>query len=227
MKILSIETSCEHASVALSLDDSHRALALEGHGNHSEHLLASITALLSEADLSLGSLDGIAFGAGPGAFTGLRLACGVAQGLAMGAGLGIAAISSLAALAIQEQQAENVFVVTDARMGEVYSAAYRVSRSNAIQVAAPACSPPEVLGLPDTGTWVLIGSGLAVYADALRAGFPERVAGWYPDRFPRAIDVARLAGSAPFLAPEQVAPIYVRNKVALTTAERLARGGRV
>lgn len=226
MKILSIETSCEHASVALSLGDSQRELALEGHSNHSEHLLASIAALLREADLPLGALDGIAFGAGPGAFTGLRLACGVAQGLAMGAGLGVAAICSLTALAVQQACDENVVVVTDARMGEVYSAAYRVSQGLAVEIAAPACSPPGLLRLPEAGEWILIGSGLAAYASDLRAAFPERIAGWYPDRYPRAVEVARLARTAVFVAPEQVAPLYVRNKVALTTAERLARGAR-
>lgn len=226
MKILSIETSCEHASVALSLGDSQRALALEGHSNHSEHLLASITALLQEADLPLGALDGIAFGAGPGAFTGLRLACGVAQGLAMGAGLGVAAICSLTALALQQACDENVLVITDARMGEVYSAAYRVSQGTAVEVAAPTCSPPGLLRLPEAGEWVAMGSGLAAYASDLRAALPERIAGWHPDRYPRATEVGLLARTAAFVAPELVAPLYVRNKVALTTAERLARGAR-
>lgn len=227
MKILAIETSCEHASVALSLDDGLHERVLEGHANHSEHLLASVTALLREAGLPLGALDGIAFGAGPGAFTGLRLACGVAQGLAMGAGLGVAAISSLAALAVQEEQADKVFVITDARMGEVYSAAYRVNRGSAVEMSAPACSPPGRVRLPDTGDWVLAGSGLAVYEDDLRGVLPAgRVTGWHPGRHARAADVARLARAAVFALPEQAGPLYVRNKVALTTDERRARGGR-
>lgn len=226
MKILSIETSCEHASVALSLGDDHRERVLEGHSNHSEHLLASIAGLLREADVSLSALDGIAFGAGPGAFTGLRLACGVAQGLAMGAGIGVAAICSLAALAIQEEGEANAFVVADARMGEVYSAAYRVNRGTVVEVAAPACSPPGLVRLPDSGTWTLMGSGLAAYEGDLRAALGERSAGWFPERYPRAADIARLARTAALIAPEQVAPLYVRNKVALTTEERRARGGR-
>ena len=89
MKILAIETSCEHASVALNLDEAVLEHVLDGHLKHSERLLPSLYELLAEAQLSLGQLDAVAFGAGPGAFTGLRLACGVAQGLAMGADLGV------------------------------------------------------------------------------------------------------------------------------------------
>lgn len=226
MKILAIETSCEHASVALSLNGDVRESLLEGHANHSEHLLANITALLIEADVPLGALDGIAFGAGPGAFTGLRLACGVAQGLAMGAGLGVAAISSLAALALQMRGAGRVLAITDARMGEVYSAAYRVSHDSAIEQSAPICSPPTQVCLPDEGDWALIGSGLAVHPDGLSSIRRERVSGWHPDRHPQAAQVALLAQTAVFSLPEQVGPIYVRNKVALTTDERRARGGR-
>lgn len=226
MKILAIETSCEHASVALSLDGVVHEHRLEGHVNHSEHLLASINTLLREADLPLVALDGIAFGAGPGAFTGLRLACGVAQGLAMGAGLGVAAISSLAALAMQAENADKVFVITDARMGEVYWAAYRVNHDEAVEILVPTCSPPGLVRLPDEGEWALIGAGLGVHECELRSVVGDGVSGWHPERHPRATDVARLARAATFCSPEHVGPVYVRNKVAFTTDERRARGAR-
>ncbi|MCC4116053.1 tRNA (adenosine(37)-N6)-threonylcarbamoyltransferase complex dimerization subunit type 1 TsaB [Aromatoleum toluclasticum] len=229
MKILSIETSCEHASVALLLDGETVERTLEGHSNHSERLLPTLKALLADAGVALGALDAVAFGAGPGAFTGLRLACGVAQGLAMGADLGVAPVCSLEALALQGR-GDAIYVATDARMGEVYSAAYRLADGLPVMVAPPTCCPPEMLTLPADGRWSGIGSAFAVYGDRIphevlnRLGRPEN------DAVPRAADVARLAvrlaEGGMLVAAEVAAPLYVRDKVALTTAERLARGGR-
>ena len=234
MKILAIETSCECASVALLVDGDVVERRLEGRANHSEYLLPTVRTLLADAGLTLAALDAIAFGAGPGAFTGLRLACGAAQGLGMGAGLGVVPVCSLAALALQGE-GEAVFVATDARMAEAYSAAYRLDRADAtgvqvIEVQPPACSPPARLALPDGGRWFAVGSAFGTYEADIPAAIIERLRGRDPAAVPRAVDVARLAvrqvreGRA--LAPEHAAPLYVRDKVALTTAERLARGGR-
>lgn len=229
MKILSIETSCEHASVALLFDGETVERSLEGHSNHSERLLPTLKILLSEAGIALGSLDAVAFGAGPGAFTGLRLACGVAQGLAMGADLGVAPVCSLEALALQGAGNE-IYVATDARMGEVYSAACRLSHGLPVMLAPPTCCPPEMLALPAEGRWTGIGSAFAVYGDRIPQEVLDRLGPQQQDAVPRAADVARLAvrlveGGA-LVAAEVAAPLYVRDKVALTTAERLARGGR-
>lgn len=229
MNILSIETSCERASIALLIDEEIVERTLEGHANHSDRLLATIRQLLADAGIGLNSLDAVAFGAGPGAFTGVRLACGVTQGLAMGADLGVAPICSLEALALQGI-GESVLVATDARMGEVYSAAYRLHGGGASETVSPQCTPPESLTLPDNGQWFGLGSALRVYADRIPQTLLDRLAGTDGEAVPRARDVARLA--EPFarqgklLAPECAAPLYVRDKVALTTAERLARGGR-
>ncbi len=206
---------------------------LEGHANHSEHLLPTVRSLLAYAGLELDSLDAIAFGAGPGAFTGLRLACGTVQGLAIGADLGVVPVSSLAALALQGE-GDAVFVATDARMGEVYSAAYRVSGGvNGAEVTEcrrPMCTPPAQLALPPDGSWFGIGSALRVYAADLPASLLARLSAQNAVAVPRAADVARLAASrylaGEVVAPEAAVPLYVRDKVALTTAERLARGGR-
>ncbi|MCK0507664.1 tRNA (adenosine(37)-N6)-threonylcarbamoyltransferase complex dimerization subunit type 1 TsaB [Aromatoleum anaerobium] len=229
MKILAIETSCEHASVALLVDDDIVERRLEGHANHSEYLLPTLRALLGEAGFPIATLDAIAFGAGPGAFTGLRLACGVAQGLGMGAGIGVVPICSLAALALQGE-GSTVFVATDARMGEVYSAAYRVEGKRAIEVQAPACSPPQHLALPLDERWFGVGSALRVHEAGIPASVIARLRGCNSAAVPQAADIARLAvheiREGRLLAPEYAAPLYVRDKVALTTAERLARGGR-
>ncbi|MDR1855529.1 MAG: tRNA (adenosine(37)-N6)-threonylcarbamoyltransferase complex dimerization subunit type 1 TsaB [Azoarcus sp.] len=226
MKLLAIESSCERASVALFFDGAIRARQLQGHANHSEHLLAAVRDLLSESGVAMNALDAVAFGSGPGAFTGLRLACGVAQGLALGAELGVIPVCSLAALALQSA-ASQVLAATDARMGEVYHARYRVEDDVAHELTAPMCCAPQDLALP-TGEWFGIGSAFAVYAEAL-APLRAALVGCDATATPAAAAVARLAaraGSAAIVAPEQAAPLYVRNKVALTTAERLARGNK-
>lgn len=229
MKILAIETSCELASLALMVGDDIIERTLEGHANHSERLLPSLRALLADAGLPLTALDALAFGAGPGAFTGLRLACGVAQGLAMGAGLGVVPVSSLAALSVQGD-ADNVFVATDARMGEVYCAAYRRAGTLPHEVHAPICVPPQQVALPPGPGWYLIGSALRAHPELIDRLAAGRCSGWNATAVPRARDVAAMAAAAvragAAVAPELAAPLYVRDKVALTTAERLARGGR-
>lgn len=229
MKILAIETSCEHASVALLVADEIIEHRLEGHANHSERLLPTVQGLLAEGGVSLAALDAIAFGAGPGAFTGLRLACGVAQGLAMGANLGVAPVCSLEALAL-DARAEEVLVLTDARMGEVYSAAYRMVDGFPRETQAPACTPPQLVPVPAGDGWMAVGSALRAYGPALEPLLAGRIVGSDPQAVPRAGAVARLAlprvRQGGLVAPELAAPLYVRDKVALTTAERLARGGR-
>jgi len=229
MKILAIETSCEHASVALLIDDEAVERRLEGHVNHSERLLPTLRELLADAQVTLAALDGIAFGAGPGAFTGVRLACGVAQGLAMGADLGVVPVCSLAALALQGR-GEKVLTLTDARMGEVYSAAYQLQSGVLTQLQPPACTPPQAVSMPPGEHWFAIGSALPAYETTLRAALGARACGWDGEAVARAGAVAHLAAQGvlrgALVAPELAAPLYVRDKVALTTAERLARGGR-
>ena len=229
MKILSIETATEHGSVALLHDGELLVRRIEGAANHSEAVLRDLRELLIEAGLAVTQLDAIAFGAGPGAFTGLRLACGVAQGLALGAGLGIAAIGSLQALALQVD-ARRVFVATDARMGEAYHAAFELDAEGVpMPFGQVGCSQPLELELP-AGDWFAAGSAFKVWAQELEARLLGRLTGCRPDMVPRAEEVARLGAVAvargALTPPELAAPLYVRDKVAFTTAERLARGGR-
>ena len=229
MNILSIETATEHGSVALLHDGELLVRRIEGAANHSEAVLRDLRELLIEAGLAVTQLDAIAFGAGPGAFTGLRLACGVAQGLALGAGLGIAAIGSLQALALQTD-ARRVFVATDARMGEVYHAAFELDAEGVpMPVGQVGCSQPLELELP-AGDWFAAGSAFKVWPQELEARLLGRLTGCRPDMVPRAEEVARLGAvtvaRGALTPPELAAPLYVRDKVAFTTAERLARGGR-
>jgi len=219
MQLLALETSTHRLSVALWRDGelTERAATLPSGG--SEWLLPAVQALLADGGMALGSLDGIAFGAGPGSFTGLRLAAGCAQGLAFGLDLPVVGICTLEALALASGEAR-VFACLDARMNEVYSAAY----AGGVQILAPSVSAPEQVPLPPGEDWVGCGDGFVSHPSRLPA--LPRVRG---DVLPTATAVARLA--VPRLAAGQgvdaalAAPLYVRDKVALTTAERLARGG--
>ena len=199
---------------------------LEGHANHSEHMLALVRSLLADAGLAVGALDAVAFGTGPGAFTGLRLACGLAQGLALGAGLGVIPVCSLAALAAQSPLPQ-VLAATDARMGEIYTGRYKVEHGTVTELSAPACCAPAVLSCPE-GEWFGLGSAFTAYGEAL-ASVRAVLAGCDTLAVPTAEAVARLAqtrGEAGMIPAEQAAPLYVRDKVALTVAERLARGNK-
>jgi tRNA threonylcarbamoyladenosine biosynthesis protein TsaB len=157
----------------------------------------------------------------------LRLACGVAQGLAWGLDLPVLPVSSLEALALACGERE-VWTCLDARMNEVYVAAYRVDGDVVGQLMAPTCLPPAVAPAPTfSGGWG-VGDGFAAYGSLLSARKPD-LAGLRPEAYPTAAAVLRLAAPA-FARGEgapaaQAQPIYVRDKVALTTAERLARGG--
>lgn len=194
----------------------------------SERLLPWAGELLAEAGLSLKQLDGIAFGAGPGGFTGLRLACGVAQGLAFGLDVPVAPVGTLAALALASGEGK-VLACLDARMHEIYVAAYVVAGDCVEEVVAPKVCAGEAAPLPEGDGWRGAGDGFAACGEALKQRMGDRLVGVDAKMFPTAAAVARLA--APVLAAgggipaAQAAPLYVRDKVALTTAERLARGG--
>ncbi len=229
MNILALETSCEQGSVALCSGGAPAVIRLDGHLNHSEHILEVVRSLLAGADLTPERLDAVAFGCGPGAFTGLRLACGIAQGLALGAGIGVVAVRSLAALALQGT-GESILAATDARMGEVYYACFERNGVEMLPLMEPRCVLPGEVELPAAGPWSGIGSAFLAHGDGLRAALGGRLASVSAAAVPCAGDVARIAAEkvrrGETCAPESVALHYVRDKVAYTTAERLARGGR-
>ncbi|WP_227814870.1 tRNA (adenosine(37)-N6)-threonylcarbamoyltransferase complex dimerization subunit type 1 TsaB [Nitrogeniibacter aestuarii] len=227
MKLLGIESSCEVVSVALSLDGNIEQRPVHGGKNASETLIPTIMRLLADMDVSLAALDGIVLGAGPGAFTGLRLGCSVAQGFSLSANLPILPVCSLEAIAL-DQARPRVLVVTDARMGETYHAAYICDGESVATSVAPACVPPESVALPDSGTWWVAGSALGAYPDRLSLE-SARVDGVDANALPQASALVRLAmarGLSQAVDAVHAAPLYVRDKVALTTAERLARGGK-
>lgn len=228
MNLLALETSSPRLSVALWRSGT----VTERHGSagvvHSEEILGLMGSLLCDAGLNACDMDAVAFSAGPGGFTGVRLGCAVAQGLAMAAGLPVVAIGSLEALAL-ETGAQRVYACVDARMNEVYCAAFERSGIGLKTLLEPRVLPAEAAPKPPGENWTLCGSGFSAYAGR----FPEWLAeqGGRPDQpeLPRAEWVARAAAERVLrgeVAPaSQAAPVYVRDKVALTVRERVARGG--
>ena len=223
MKILALETSTEHCSVAVWRDGTVEEADAHAGQRHSELLLPMTHRLLERHGLAVKALDGIAFGEGPGSFTGLRIACGVVQGLAFGAGLKVAGVGTLLAMAAAAD-AERVVCCLDARMGEIYHAAYVRSRAGWDVVHAPGLwSPDDVPALSGDG-WTGCGSGFAAHSQALGRRYAGRLSAIMPEVLPRARHVAELAVRAftegRAVPPEQAVPVYIRDKVALKTAER-------
>ncbi|BCX89968.1 tRNA threonylcarbamoyladenosine biosynthesis protein TsaB [Methylomarinovum tepidoasis] len=222
MKILALETATEACSAALYRDGRVCERFEVAPRRHAELILPMMTGLLEEAGLTLRELDALAFGRGPGAFTGLRIAAGVAQGTALGAGLAVVPVSTLAALAAEAlAQTPVAYAVAalDARMGEVYWGVYRRGEAGPVLVGREQVVDPRQAPLPDDLTEaVAVGHGWSAYGEVLRRRFGDRLRTIWPRRLPRAAWIARLAaGTDPgtqWLPPEQGLPVYLRDQVA-------------
>jgi tRNA threonylcarbamoyladenosine biosynthesis protein TsaB len=231
MKILALDTATENCSAALLIRGallSREELIVRG---HAQRILPMIVELLSEADVALQELTAIAFGRGPGGFTGVRLAACIAQGLAFGAALPVVAVSDLQALAQralgEEAGIERVLVCTDARMHEVYCGAFQRGSGGHARASAPEyVAAPQAVQLPQAwrpasgvaGAKVLgTGSGFTAYPE-LRVALGSGVGTIREDLWPRAAEIAQLAvaevHAGRLLAPEAAIPVYLRDDVA-------------
>lgn len=223
MKILALDTSTEYCSVALLHGIHVGSDEVHAGQKHSELLLPMIDRLLNDAGIRLGDIDGIAFGAGPGSFTGLRIACAVAQGLAFGAGKSVVPVSTLLALA-EASGADRVVAAIDARMKEVYLGAYERDAAGWHTVIDPCLQTPTAAPELRGDGWTAVGSGFGVLDGALVNACGDCLERVDVSLHPRAAEIARLA--APLfarglgVAPEEAVPIYVRDKVALKVSER-------
>lgn len=223
MKLLALDTSTTFCSVALWLDGALLAEGVEAGQRHSELILPMVDRLLVAAGLKLNRLDAIAFGEGPGSFTGLRIACGVVQGLAFGAGLPVVGVGTLLALA-EAADADDVACCIDARMKEAYFAAYRRADDGWATIVAPSLHAPGDLPALPEGDWVGAGNGFSAYADTIAPSLRAQLHSKSPVQLPHAREIARL-GARQFAArggrpAEEALPIYIRDKVALTIEEQ-------
>lgn len=201
------------------LSDSAALERFELGAQHSERILEMVREVLVEAGWALTQLDVLAFGRGPGLFTGLRIGAGVAQGLAFGADLPIVPISSLAALA-QGQPAPRVLAAFDARMHQVYFGAYVRAANGLVEIeGSETVVAPDAAPLPTAPDWVGAGSGWDEYHQELLQRLGDRVSGWQRQAYPHAVDLAHL-GAAAYAAGaavpvEQALPVYLRDDVAV------------
>ncbi|QWP78751.1 tRNA (adenosine(37)-N6)-threonylcarbamoyltransferase complex dimerization subunit type 1 TsaB [Lysobacter sp. K5869] len=238
MKLLAFETSTEACSVALWLDGEVLERFELAPRRHAELSLPWAEQLLAEAGVKRRELDAVALGRGPGAFTGVRLAIALAQGVALALDVPAIPVSTLAVLALRARPLaagagpQRVLSAIDARMGEVYTAAYELRDGEAFALDQEAVLAPDAAQLPDAGDgaldngWLGVGTGFAAADGALRQRLGARFAAIDADALPHAADLARLAAAAyargETVAPERIEPAYLRNNVALTIAEQAA-----
>lgn len=219
MKLLALDTATEACSAALLSGDAVYERHVIAPRRHAELILPMVDGVLTEAGLGLNDLDAIAFGRGPGAFTGVRIAAGVTQGLALGAGLPVIPVSSLAALAQTALgKAAVVLPAIDARMGEVYWAAYESDQDGLVTaLAGEKVASPDAVRVPSTGQIFGIGSGWGTYRERLERILDGQISGVDPDRFPLAKDMLPLAvreyNAGRCVSAEQALPVYLRDNV--------------
>lgn len=217
MRLLALDTSTDACSAAVLVEGAVLERYEIAPRRHAALILPMIDSVLAEAGIVPSQLDAVAFGRGPGAFTGVRIAIGMAQGIAFAADIPVAPISTLAALAFgvaQETGHVRIAAALDARMGEIYWGNYQVNGEWAQLFGEErVCAPLAVTAPP--GDWFGAGSGWSVYSALLAQRLS--VSAWLGERLPRAAAIARLAASAgqqAWIAAERALPVYLRNEVA-------------
>lgn len=240
MNILAIETATEACSVALLTDAGIVERFELAPRRHAELVLPMADAVLAEAGISKSQLDAIAFGRGPGAFTGVRLAVSIAQGLALALARPVVPVSTLAALALEavaslatgvprpDYSHAAVLAVIDARMGEVYAASFRRDADGLVTaIGAETVGPAHALALPVHAQWIVAGSGWSAYESSLRQLLLQDPVAALPDMLPHGSSIARLAvrglHEGHGVDAAQALPVYLRDKVALTITEQRDR----
>jgi tRNA threonylcarbamoyladenosine biosynthesis protein TsaB len=223
VNILAFDTSTEYLSLSLLKGSETFNYDCNAGQTHSQIILPQIQAMLDKANLQLSDLQCIAFGAGPGSFTGVRIAAGVAQGLGFGTNLPVVSVCTLLALA-EASSADKVIACLDARMGEVYHAAYEKIDDTWRCIIEPGLYKPDAVPTIEGAGWVGAGSGWQTYAEQLSAVYAEQLQSTQPHQLPSSAAILKLA--LPIFAKGEAKqaieamPIYIRNRVALKTAER-------
>jgi tRNA threonylcarbamoyladenosine biosynthesis protein TsaB len=227
MNLLAIDTSTDFCSVAASRGSALFSRHERAGRRQAERVLDMVNEVLVEARIEIAQLQGIAYGAGPGSFTGLRIAAGVTQGLALARGIGVIGVGSLLALSEEggkDAAGGRIIACLDAHMGEVYHAAYRRAGAGWEEVSAPGLYRPEAVPIAPGRDWTGCGDGFAAYRERLVERLGECVSAIRPEATPTARAVLKLAiprfaaGEAKDAAT--AVPVYLRDKVALKTSER-------
>lgn len=230
MNLLAFETATEALSVAVMVDGQVRERFELAPRRHAELALPWADALLAEAGLSRSQIDVIAVGRGPGAFTGVRLAIALAQGIALALDRPIVPVSTLAALAMRAKVPvdanSRVLAAIDARMGEVYVAEFALRDGDATPIGEERVCTPDRVVLGDGSDWHGVGTGFGAAEGWFATQWAGRFVSIDASELPHAADVARLAAKAfargEAVAAEKVEPAYLRNNVALTLQEQQA-----
>jgi tRNA threonylcarbamoyladenosine biosynthesis protein TsaB len=221
MKLLALDTSTEACSCALYLDGLIEERSVIAPRQHANLILQQANELLTEADLKPTQLDALAFGRGPGSFTGLRIACGVIQGIAFAADIPVAPISSLAALAQEaylELGAKQVLAAIDARMREIYWGSYIIDNKGIMlnKTEEKVCAP-QAVSLSTSGQWYGVGTGWATYGEILNEQLAPVLQGFDGKKYPQARAMIPLAlaafESGDVVSAEKALPVYLRNQV--------------
>jgi len=224
MRILSIDTCTEIISIALINGKVITEKSFPLGKDYSGKILPEIKLLLSESNLKIEDIDAIAFGAGPGSFTGIRVACGIAYGVAYTNNLPIIGINTLEALAFLSNH-ENCISCIDARMGQVYLGIYQNRNDTITSLIEPGLfNPTKLPKLPKIKKAIVIGSGLGIYKKELRFQYSDIELEYFEDKcsLASAIGILSIGQFGSGFNLKNAAPIYIRNKVAQTTKERLS-----
>lgn len=220
MKILAIETATEACSAALDIDNRCIQRYRVAPRQHTQLILPMIDELLQEADIKVSDLDAIAFGQGPGAFTGVRIAIGVIQGLAFAHDIPVIPVSTLAALAQHfAEEHDHVATAIDARMQEIYWGLYKRDDSGIMRpiIEESVCSPTDLPSVSEAN-WFGVGTGWKTYSEELQSRFPGNLTGFNGESLPSAEDILTLAKPVyrenKAISVEEATPVYLRNKIA-------------
>jgi len=219
VKILALETSTDACSAALMINDTVIERYQLAPREHSKLILPMLQSLLARAQLKLSQLNAIAFGCGPGSFTGVRIAASLAQGLGFGADLPVIPISSLKALAqtaYEELKTKKILTAFDARIGEIYWGIYQLEKNGLMQsVIKDSLVQPNSIQLPKDNNWTGVGDGWKTYTNVLEKRLGKKLIGIEPQLYPRAKQVAKLAcidwQAGKTIPADKALPIYLRS----------------
>ena len=227
MNILALDTSTESCSVALLFEGQLFEQSIMTQREHSQRILGLMNALFNDAGTEIAAIDAVAFGRGPGSFTGVRVAVSVAQGIAFARDLPVIPVSTLAAVAqaaIESTDCQQIAAAMDARMGEIYTGSFVNQHGLAVPCSEEQVSAPAVFRPERPGAWTGVGSGWTVYQNELQQNFADQLTGILPDLLPQATMIAKLADveaqQGRLFPAAQALPVYLRNNVAQKKAAR-------